>query len=194
VRVVLVFGFFVFLTTTIASTCCARRAIAAPSAGTAAATVAPADSKPTAAIKETIGLILSSRHSSDPRVIAWTAGRKWDAQVLAGLRSRSSNDRSRSVGRRASDSGGHRRPRVGCATIASGRFRYARNVLTTHDLPRPNRRGFSICTAQTQAGISEKCLAASIATHEPEWAAGFGKLTRSQSGRGKTRRPILTPD
>ncbi len=86
--VVLVFDFFPFFTTTTASTCCARRAIAAPSAGIAAATVAPADSTPTAAIKEAIALILSSRLNSDPPIIAWAARRKWDDVVSAGFKSR----------------------------------------------------------------------------------------------------------
>lgn len=40
-------------------------------------------------------------------------------------------------------SSGHRSACVGQATIAGRRFGYACSVLTTHDLPRPHRRGFS---------------------------------------------------
>jgi hypothetical protein len=65
VRVVLVFGFFVLttaivFTTTTALTCRPRRAIAAPSAGTAAATAAPAESMPAAATIEMVALMLSA--------------------------------------------------------------------------------------------------------------------------------------
>ena len=74
-RVVLVFGFLVFtavivFTATTALTCSLRRAIVAPSAGAAAATVAPADSIPSAATIEPIVLIFFPPRSvlDDPRI------------------------------------------------------------------------------------------------------------------------------
>ncbi len=43
----------------------------------------------------------------------------------------------------AQDSGGHHRQCVGHTTIDGRGFSYPCGVLTTHDLPRPSRRGFS---------------------------------------------------